>query len=184
LYRTVTSTANGSYSDRYFPDRIGPWTVKASWEGDQTSDKAVSVSISFYLSPYLDHPITFGGATYHLATSSNSSISSLSFNQTQKEIRFTVNGPADTIGYNNITIPKELLSGALVVKIDGNQINPTITQNGTHAFVYCTYAHSLHQVKIVGTTIIPEFPTITSITMLLTILALTLIFTKRKMIRY
>jgi peptide/nickel transport system substrate-binding protein len=47
LNRTITSAANGSYSDCYVPDCVGSWNVKASWNGDDAHEGATSTSVYF-----------------------------------------------------------------------------------------------------------------------------------------
>jgi hypothetical protein len=44
--RTTTTTEAGQYEDVYAPDKLGNWTVRASWTGDQNNDGAISQDIS------------------------------------------------------------------------------------------------------------------------------------------
>gem|GEM_PF-2821598 len=46
ITRTVT-TVDGNYSDSYKPDKIGLWTLKASWDGDEDYEGAASESLTF-----------------------------------------------------------------------------------------------------------------------------------------
>jgi parallel beta-helix repeat protein len=46
LIRTVTSTSSGSYTDTYYPDSAGSWTIQASWLGDTDHNGAQSQTIS------------------------------------------------------------------------------------------------------------------------------------------
>ena len=50
ITRTVTSTSDGRFSDKYAPPVLGSWSVKASSEGDQTYAEATSSSVSFTVS--------------------------------------------------------------------------------------------------------------------------------------
>jgi hypothetical protein len=45
--RTVTTGANGSYSDSYQPEAEGSWSVTVTWDGDATHDGAASTLVSF-----------------------------------------------------------------------------------------------------------------------------------------
>ncbi|MDH5623793.1 MAG: hypothetical protein OEY39_04930, partial [Candidatus Bathyarchaeota archaeon] len=56
------------------------------------------------------------------------------------------------------TIPAELLSGDLTILIDNVSKDYILTQNATHTSLYFTNSHSTHNIKIKGTTAIPEFP--------------------------
>ena len=59
LNRTVTTAANGSYSDSYRADAVGPCSVSASWEGDSTHYGASSLSITFTVreKPFIETPL-------------------------------------------------------------------------------------------------------------------------------
>ena len=91
---------------------------------------------------------------------SNSTISNFNFTKEEKKISFMVEGELGTIGYCNITIPIELLGGPYTVTFDNETIlkNYNAPTNGTHAFIYITYNHSTHTIEIIGTTVIPEYP--------------------------
>jgi len=78
----------------------------------------------------------------------------VTFNQTGKKISFRFEGGS----FCNVTIPVELLNGGFLVLIDGVRSGFTLTVNATHSFLYFTYNSSAHEVEIVGTTVIPEFP--------------------------
>jgi len=44
--RTTTTTETGQYEDVYAPDKLGNWTIRASWTGDQNKEGAISQDIS------------------------------------------------------------------------------------------------------------------------------------------
>jgi len=46
ITRSVTSAADGSYSDTYVPDMVGNYLVKASWAGDSTYKAAASAIVT------------------------------------------------------------------------------------------------------------------------------------------
>jgi len=87
-----------------------------------------------------------------------------------------------TTGYCNITIPIELLGGPYTVKFDDETIleNYDAPTNGTHAFIYITYNHSTHTIEIIGTTVVPEYPTMTILTTLLILTLFIATFTKKR----
>ena len=100
---------------------------------------------------------------------------------TIKTDRFSVTGDAGTAGVCNVTFPTQLLGGPFTVLMDGSPHPATVTSNATYSSIFFTYSHSTHQFEIMGTTVVPEFPTIVSITMVLTVLTLVLFLTKRRL---
>jgi len=96
--------------------------------------------------------VIWEGIEYYIVTESNSSIfSHLNFTRDIKEISFSVAGPEGTIGFCNVTIPKQLLYGdPWTVLIDGLPVDFTQTENATHSMLYFTYTHSTHKVRIIG----------------------------------
>jgi len=106
--------------------------------------------------------IVWGEETFIVSAESNSTVSNFAFNQPDKTIIFDVTGSADTIGFCNVTIPKALLHAApsdWTVLIDGASVPLTMTENATHSCLYFTYAHSTHEVQIIGTVVIGPLPT-------------------------
>jgi hypothetical protein len=127
------------------------------------------------------YTVEYGGVTYHVLISSNSSITNFLFTHSAKKTSFNVTGTSGTNGYCNVTIPTALLGGPYIVLLDGSIVTPVETSNATHTFLYFTFTHSTRKVEIIGATVIPEFPSIIANFIVLTTLALTLIFTKRRL---
>jgi len=135
-------------------DGIGdtPYTIDAN---NQDRYPLIFPVVWDYSSPV---PIVWQEKIYRVALSSNSSISAFKFNQQQKQISFNVTGSTGTVGYCNITIPKNLLSGSpWVILIDDVAAGFTQTENDTHTTLSFTYTHSTKTVQITGTTVVPEF---------------------------
>jgi len=130
-----------------------------------------------------DNVVIAEGFTFHVITLSNSTVTSFAFSKDQKEISFNITGSSGTEGFCNATIPNSLLDGNLTVKIDGVQVapDPIITSNATHSFVYFTYGQSTRKIQIIGTTVIPEFPIIITLLLLLAATLIAVILTKRKL---
>jgi len=103
-----------------------------------------------------------------VSTYSNTTVASFYFNQSAKEIGFNVTGPAGETGFVNVTIPKNLLwvnvGEDWTVSIDYVVLPPpsgySVSGNATHTFVYVPYGLSAHRVQIVGTQVVPEFPSV------------------------
>jgi outer membrane protein assembly factor BamB len=136
--------------------------------------------------PVTDHYIVNAGETsFDVTVETNSTVSD--FNTTALEaegkISFGVAGINETTGMCNITIPNDMLDGELNVTVDGEQplYSAAPLNNGTHTSLYFTYNNTIpHAVEITGTTVIPEFPIVTALPMLITTLLATLVQLKRK----
>jgi len=108
-----------------------------------------------------DFIIPYGQYVFNLLVESNSTVSDLIFNQSAKEVSFIIAGQTGELGFCNITIPKQLLScnssDQWTVMVDGQPPNIlSISENTTHTFLYLTYTHSIHKVRIVGTSVVPR----------------------------
>ena len=98
--------------------------------------------------------ITWDEEIHKVRTLSNSTIASLIFNQTERQIRFKATGPSDTAGFCNVTIPKELLEASTnqwIITVNDEIMIPNIIENATHTFLYFTFNHSTQTVNIKGT---------------------------------
>ncbi|MCX8153586.1 MAG: hypothetical protein N3E52_04040, partial [Candidatus Bathyarchaeota archaeon] len=107
-------------------------------------------------------PVSFSAFGHEIHVSSNSTITNFQFSSTSKKITFGVSGPNGTKGFVNITFPKTLLSGELNVYINQTplvrNVNYTLATNATHHSIDLNYQHSTHEIEIIGTVAIPEFP--------------------------
>jgi uncharacterized protein YdeI (BOF family) len=96
--------------------------------------------------------------------SNSSSVTDFAFNQTEKKVSFKVAGEAGTKGVAQVTLPKALLAGELMVSIDGRAVaedsNDVIitSDTATEMTLEINYHHSEHTVEITGTNVVPEFP--------------------------
>lgn len=84
---------------------------------------------------------------------SDSTIASFSFNASLALINLNSTGPSNTLGFCNITIPKNLLRSEPPTKIWTVTVNGTyasfaLIENFTHTSLYFTYAHSTRRVQI------------------------------------
>lgn len=86
---------------------------------------------------------------------------SFGFSQSDKTFAFNVIGPANTTGYFNLAIPKTLLSGPWTVRLDGADLTSkaAISETQTDTTIYLNYNHTDHSVQVIGTIVIPEYPT-------------------------
>ncbi len=124
--------------------------------------------------------VTIDGNIYEVSIYSNSTISNFSFDQSERTISFNAFGWSDTTGFCNVTFPIQMMGGPYLVFMDGSPLSGTETSNATHVSIHFTYQQNNHIIEVVGTTIAPEFPTIIANMLVLSTMALMLLFTKRR----
>ena len=111
---------------------------------------------------------------------SNSTVSNLVFDSSSGFLNFTVSGPSGSHGFFDATIGKSLLSGQPIVLIDGVQSPASVSQDANFWYVRVTYVHSVHQVAIGGSNMIPEFQPAAALPILLTLVMLATLAIKRR----
>lgn len=104
------------------------------------------------------------GKNFEVDIASNSTVKDFEFKQQDKKVSFVVDGETGTRGVTQITIPKALLSGEMMVSIDGEVIPPessevvTIANTEAEMTLEINYHHSEHEIEVSGTSVVPEFP--------------------------
>jgi hypothetical protein len=105
------------------------------------------------------------GKEFDVNVASNStSVREFAFNQEEKTLSFKVEGQTGTRGVAQVTLPKELLSGRIVVSFDGRPVDENsndvivTSKTATETIIEINYPHSEHTIKIAGTMVVPEFP--------------------------
>ena len=134
---------------------------------------------------------TFGAGTwdeksYFVDVVSNSTVSGFFFNPHEGPfIRFNVTGENGTRGFCRVTIPEDLLwvEGGWTVYVGDRLITDyTKISDENYTYLYFTYNHSTKTVQIIGTDVIPEFPSAMLLPLFIfaTLTATTLLKKKRK----
>jgi hypothetical protein len=104
------------------------------------------------------------GKDFEVEVASNSTVDNFAFSQAEKKVSFRVEGETGTRGVAQVTLPKELLSGQLMVSVDGRAVaedsNDVIvtSDTATEMTLEINYPHSEHTIEITGTSVVPEFP--------------------------
>ena len=105
--------------------------------------------------------VTVDEVDYVVATYSNSNVSEVTFNTTQKRLSFTINGYEGTTGLCNISVPAELMWGDFSLYLDDSPliegVDYTESNNGTHYLFSVDYEHSSHVIELFSTEVIPDF---------------------------
>ena len=105
---------------------------------------------------------TWDDISYDVSVASNSIISDFHFDPAEGAfIEFNVIGEPGTTGFCRVAIPKDLLwvEDGWTILVDGEPITDyTITTDEAYTYIYFTYIHSTHAVKITGTHAIGQPP--------------------------
>jgi hypothetical protein len=101
-------------------------------------------------------------ADYPVTVDSSSAILGFAFNQSEKQISLYVFDSTGTSGFCDVAIPDDLLWGSFSLNLDGFQlvedVDYTQTNNSTHYNFHITSSAGTHMIEIVGSHVIPEFP--------------------------
>jgi len=107
-------------------------------------------------SPLKTFYVDVNGTTHTVTILSDSTIASFDFNPTLlRQVNFNSTGPPGWVGFCNVTIPKALLDGDLVVLVDTVTTDFTLAENETHSCVYFTYTYNTRKIRIMQYTPIP-----------------------------
>jgi hypothetical protein len=127
-----------------------------------------------------EYNVVLEEGTFQVVTLSNSNLSNFGFSRSEKQISFDVSGSPCTTGYCEVWIPKILLGPPYKVFFDSQQIIPTQTGNDTHVFVSFTYVHGSSTIRIVGASVIPEYPSFIILPLLMIAALLIAILLKKR----
>ena len=136
-----TTDSSGEYAIQWANTATGYFSLKAQWNGNTTC-LGCSNSTTVNILPYEDNNVFF--------VQSNSTVTALSFNSTTLELTFSVTGPSGTRGYTQVTIDNSLISNPenLQVKLDGKELEYTITQLDNSWVITLNYSHSTHEISM------------------------------------
>jgi hypothetical protein len=110
------------------------------------------------------HDVTLDNQTYTVKVASNSDLDGFEFKQKDKAVSIFAEGDTGTTGVMEISVPKAMLSGEMAVFIDGSLApeEQVILKSDTETETTfeINYSHSIHQIEVTGTTVVPEFSSI------------------------
>jgi hypothetical protein len=150
-FTSAQTDSSGRYSAVWIPPATGYFTVKAEWAGNATHHGSNSSTTI--------NSITFDGE-YVFSVESNSTISELFFNSTDRTLSFNAQGASGTQGYAKIIVAKTLVTDLenMIVYLDGNQVEYSVQSNDDSWCLIINYAHSTHRIVVdLDVSIIPEF---------------------------
>jgi hypothetical protein len=107
-------------------------------------------------------PITLsvqvGESTIQVDANSSSTISEFSLDEANKRVTFQVDGETGTRGTTELTIGR-ILEGPYTVTIDGQVVTDfEVSEVSGESILTLDYDHSVQDVTIAGTNVVPEFP--------------------------
>jgi parallel beta-helix repeat protein len=122
---------------------------------------------------------TWNGTSCNVDIVSNSTVSNLQVDITNRTLSFNITGPTSTYGFCRVTIPnvivQDLWHGNFAILIDNEQWPFTNWTDTSNTYVYINYTHSEHEVKI-----IPEFPSTVTVCLLTTLSIAAIVFANRR----
>ncbi len=104
--------------------------------------------------------VMIAGEEVEVEFNSSSTISNVELDEASKTLAFTVEGEDGTEGTTEISIGS-VLEGPYTVAIDGETTeNFEVTDDGVAGETTLTvsYTHSVHEITVTGTSVVPEFP--------------------------
>jgi len=106
--------------------------------------------------------------------------------ESEKKLAYNLDANWNTnhLAMSNITIPHAMLGGPYTLTVDGGgPASIDFGSNGTHTTIHFTYlqeSNDNHNIEIIGTTVIPEFSSITILPLLVILSLVMLALLKRK----
>lgn len=102
--------------------------------------------------------VSVAGNTVQLDLNSSSTISEFNLDEANKRVTFRVDGETGTKGTTELAIGR-VLEGPYTVTIDGQVTTDfEVNEVSGESILTLNYDHSVHDVTITGTNVVPEFP--------------------------
>lgn len=121
------------------------------------------------------------GTAFSVDVTSNSTISTILLDASQKSLNFNATGPDGTVGFAEVAVPLSAMWGSWTVLVDdGSPLYLEQSANDTHMIIYLTYNQSARQIVLRAAEIVPEFPLSGGLLVMLIAVTLACCFTFRK----
>ena len=132
------------------------------------------------IGPFTDFTVKSQTGTYNVYTISNSNITDFGFNQATKQFEFHVSDTSGTLGICRLVFPSILLGLPYTVYVNDVSQTPGFVRNSTHTALYFSYTHGIQPLNVI---IVPEFPSMVIVALLLTLTLLAAVL-KRKVHKF
>ena len=172
-FASAPTDSNGRYYAVWIPLSTGYFTIKAEWAGNAThygSNSSTTIN-----------SIAFDGE-YVFSVESNSTISELFFNSTNRPLSFNAQGDSGTQGYAKIIVAKTLVTDLenMRVYLNGSQVEYSLLSIDDSWCLIINYEHSTHRIVLdLNVDIIPEFPPSLILAIFVTVALFALIIEKK-----
>ncbi len=146
----------------------------------QASAQEPEISSGPHMGIKWDWKINAENYTFHVITVTNYDVQNVTFNKTNKELVFTSNS---THGGNiaEIEIPTNLIGGNLTVSQNGKPISAIVVPGTDSSTIMLKFNQTgTVNTSVFGTTYLPEFSTVASLVMILSVMMVLLVPKIRK----
>jgi parallel beta-helix repeat protein len=127
--------------------------------------------------------VAWGEETYPFSVTCSHDILDFRFIQPEKMMSFDLINSDTASGFFKISLPTVLLGGPYTILLDDSPAtNVNQTSNATHAFFYFTYPQGVRNIKIKGTTVIPEFSPL-SLLLFFAVLVATILLQRTRLLK-
>lgn len=127
-------------------DHKGRWEQFLSDEADMPNCTYPKITPSLQT-----FDVSFGKRTFQIEAFTNVSITTFSFNHSQKEMSFNLTIPTETTGFADFIIQQELLKGPYTIFLDEEPVESAEANVNELTLLYLTFPEGSHTIKIVGT---------------------------------
>ena len=138
---SAKTNGTGYFSTTWNLPAVGTYLVNATYIGNMAFEPTSEI-VNFAVTPIENENV--------LSITSNSTVSSVSFNSTSMQFSFEVEGTNGTTGFTNLYVNKSLVTNvdSITVYLDGDKVPYTTMSVGDSWLVSFTYHHSSHHVSI------------------------------------
>jgi hypothetical protein len=159
MFMTPTSEFDSAVSA--FDAAVGSLQVEgavSSGGTGGTDDGATDGGITIELTS-VTRAVLIADASVDVGIRTSSTVGPLELDEENKRVSFTVDGETGTEGTTEIEIGK-MLEGPYTVTIDGQATTDfeLANEGSAEAVMTIRYTHSIHDIEITGTQVVPEFP--------------------------
>jgi hypothetical protein len=159
------------------------YNIAYDWQRPATSAYKIQAIINVDEGlTYSFEAYTWNSITYYVNITSNSTVTDFRFNPNVGPfIEFNVTGTAGK-GACQVAIPQSLLwvdYEEWEVLVGGEFVDYTVIQDGGTTYLCFVYGHSTKTVQIIGTHVLPEFPSVITLLLFVASMMLVLVLTKK-----
>lgn len=158
MYMSPTSEFNRDVGR--FDSAVNTLRVDGAVDVEGTTDADDETNLGQELKSVIQS-VLVKGKNMDMALKTTSTISNFMLEEQNKQLKFTVDGQSGTEGTTEIPIG-QVLEGPYAVAVDGQATTDfEVTNEGTsNAMMKISYMHSIHEITVTGTNVVPEFPAV------------------------